>query len=265
MKRVFIGSDFHCGHYVGLTPPEYTGTVPSDAFPSLLKHHTQRKLLWDWFAENVKKSQPFDIALINGDTIDGAGPRSGGTELLTTDRSIQADMAASVIRFINAPVVYMTHGTAYHSGPEEDWETIVAERTDASICDHLNINICGLEISMRHQIGGTASVPSRFTALSNTQIRQLLWSLHDQQPRASLILRSHIHTCKVIGVPGEGWQVWTLPGLQGLGSKYGARAIDGLPIDFGFIVLEVSSATDWTITPHIAPLKMQKAKTVVVE
>lgn len=261
MKRVFIGGDFHCGHVVGLTPPEYIGTVPEEGNRVAYKHYKQRQMLWEWFERELDEAGPYDIALVNGDTIDGTGIRSGGTELLTVDRMAQVEMAASVIRRINAPIVYMTHGTAYHSGKEEDWELLVAREVGAEIGDNFNGRISGLAVNMRHFIGGTGAISSRFTGLNKAQVNQWYWSERKQQPKANLILRSHIHSCRYAGIPGENWAAWSLPALQGLGSKYGARAIDGLPVDFGFLVLDVESQDNWTITPHIMALHYQAGKT----
>lgn len=258
MKRVFIGSDFHCGHTVGLTPTKFQGSEDGRS-----KHFNQRKDLWKWFTSELK-GEKFDLALLNGDLIDGRGDRSGGTEQLTVDREVQAEMAVSVIRTINAPKNYLTYGTGYHVGKEEDWEKHIASEIKANLlCDHLNIIISGLSISMRHQIAGTGSVPSRFTGLSNAQIKQLLWAERGHQPRANLLIRSHVHVCRYVGEPASNWAAWTTPALQGLGSKYGARAIDGLPVDFGYLVLEVKSEKVWGIEAHIAPIEIQKAKTVI--
>ncbi len=96
--------------------------------------------------------------------------------------------------------------------------------------------------------------------MSNAQLKNVLWSLHDQQPLANLIVRSHIHRCYNIGDPALNFQGWVTPGLQGLGGKFGTRKCDTLPIHFGFLVLEVQDERHWTVEAHIAPLKMQKSE-----
>jgi hypothetical protein len=54
--------------------------------------------LWAAFTNMVDKLKPIDILFVNGDEVDGKGKRSGGTELISTDRSVQAEMAAFCIQ-----------------------------------------------------------------------------------------------------------------------------------------------------------------------
>jgi len=96
----FIGSDPHCGHKSGLTTPQHRMIPDKRASRQAKKAYEQRIMLWDWFANQVKKCGPFDVGLWNGDLIDGKGEKSGGTEELTTDRKEQAEWAAEIIKFV---------------------------------------------------------------------------------------------------------------------------------------------------------------------
>lgn len=265
MVKVCVVADLHCGHVVGLTPPDYSAEPPGDAFAHIKKAAKQRKTLWDWFLKEVTKAGPFDALWCNGDSIEGKGLRSGATEVLTADRDIQAEMAAVCLLKIKAKEIYMTHGTPSHVGDDEDWESIVAERVQAKkIESAANYDVLGLQVAMRHHIGNTNAPASRYTAMANAQIKQLLWSLRGQQPAANLIIRSHVHRCVGIVEPGSNFQGWTTPALVGLGSKYGVRRVDGLPVEFGFLVLRINSARDWCVEPHLAPLEMQRASVTAI-
>jgi hypothetical protein len=90
MKRVLIMSDLHCGHRVGLTPPDwqYRPGVRS-------KWRKIQQACWNWYANEIEEAGPFDVVIVNGDAIDGRGERSGGTELLTTDRHEQVEIAGN--------------------------------------------------------------------------------------------------------------------------------------------------------------------------
>ena len=108
-KRVFVASDSHCGHRVGLTPTPYQSRGDS-------KWEKLQFMLWAWFKEEVEKFKPYDIAILNGDLIDGKGYRSGGSELITADRMMQTRIAFDAFRIVEAPKVRIIAGclTAGH-------------------------------------------------------------------------------------------------------------------------------------------------------
>ena len=261
MMRVMICGDLHTGHRVGLTHPKHQPICPEDAPHHLRKQANMRKNLWDWFAERVEHYRPIHRLIVNGDAVDGKGGRSGSTELLTADRDEQAQMAADAINWIGASEVYATYGTPYHVGTEEDWENVVVAKLDnfrkIEAEGHYECN--GLRVVCKHYIGNTASPTSRATALSNAQIKQMLWALRCQQPLANLIVRSHVHRCVSFTDPGMNFAAWTTPALMGLGSKYGSRQCDGLPVDFGFLVVDVQDDAHWGVHAEIMPLSTEAA------
>ena len=95
-KRVVVISDLHCGHVVGLTHPDFNPSYPRGS--ERFKLAVRRRELYKFYTDRMEKLQPIDILIVNGDAIDGKGPRSGSTELLTTDRDEQVEMAAVAIR-----------------------------------------------------------------------------------------------------------------------------------------------------------------------
>jgi hypothetical protein len=260
-KKVLVLADLHCGHWVGLTCPKYQQTPGDDAPALAVKFAKEQRRQWDWFAENIKGVGRVDLLVVNGDAIDGKGTKSGGTEQITADRKVQVDMAAAAISEVKYNRCTMTYGTAYHvSEGGEDWEQILAEKIGAEKIEaegHYDVN--GLQIACKHFLGNSASPISRMTAMVSAQVKQLLWAERGQQPKANLILRSHIHRCYHVGEPGSSFQGWTTPALQGPGSKYGSRSIDGLPVDFGFLLVEVNDANDYCISPFVAPMALAKA------
>ena len=70
--RLLALGDYHCGHRVGLTPPGWDAPETHKAFYSF------RRMAWDWYADTCRKIGPVDLALINGDLVDGPGKKSGG-------------------------------------------------------------------------------------------------------------------------------------------------------------------------------------------
>lgn len=263
---LLVLSDSHCGHRRGLTPPSYQSAVPETAPRERHKDAEWARLSWEWFRGELRRLPRPDLLLFNGDAVEGKGVRSGGTELITADREEQVEMALAVIEEVRAQRVTMTFGTAAHVGEDEDWESILARRYGAEKIEaEAHLDIRGLQICARHHIGGGSAPAGRATQMVNAQIKQLLWTAHEQQPRANLILRAHIHRCYSFGEPGLNFAGWVGPGLQGLGTKYGARRVDGLPVHFGFLAVRVGSATDWGVSAVLAPMAMQAAQVARID
>lgn len=124
MKHIEATGDWHCGHVVGLTPPQWWQHEKS-------LHGKDQRTIWNAW-QSMRKNVPRpDLLIINGDAIDGRGDKSGGTEQITTDREEQCDMAEEIIKIINPKSVRMTYGTGYHTGNHEDWEHVLAKRIGA--------------------------------------------------------------------------------------------------------------------------------------
>lgn len=256
--NIFIGSDLHCGHDVGLTSPEFNWTPPDRASPKEHKDYKFRVAGWEWFAKQIAEAGPFDEAIWNGDIVDGSGEKSGGSE--DQDIPFQVEMAVNIIQFVNAPKNHINRGTPYHTGKTKlTWEDMVCGMVkDCRIGAEGHYNFNGLSVTAKHKIGNSSSPISRYTALSGAIIKQMLWAELGQQPRANLVVRSHIHRCSEISDPAANRAAWVTPALQGLGSVFGEQT-DGLPVNFGFLVLKVRDAQHWGIEAHIAPMDMQKA------
>lgn len=262
-KHCFIGADFHCGHRVGLTPPAWNFAPPDDTDHQHVKQYEQRKVLWQWFDAEVKKCGKFDWALLNGDLIEGKNDRAEGVELLATSRDDQVEMAIAAIKTINAKRYDFIFGTPYHVGMGEDWERRIADAFGGTIQTEGHFNINGLIVSAKHYIGNTVSPVSKFTAAARVSLIQSLWAELAQQPKANLIVRSHIHRCYSVCEPELSRAVWTTPALQGLGSRI-VRKMDGLPVHFGFLEVWIGRPNDWGVKAHVAPLSLQPAQVIVI-
>ena len=129
--RLFAGGDFHDGHFAGLTPPgRHYALDGARGAIGVLQRET-----WGWFDNEINRLKPFDGASLMGDLIDGDGAASGGTELITTDRNEQVEMACKVVETIGAKHNRFVYGTAYHTGKHEDFENQIAQRFGAEISD----------------------------------------------------------------------------------------------------------------------------------
>ena len=255
--RTLLMGDTHCGHNVGLTPPRHW--ADPDANPKLAR--IQREL-WGFFSNTVKRLQPIDRLIFNGDAIDGKGARSGGSEQITTDRTVQCEMAAECINFVKAKKVLMLYGTPYHVGKDEDWEYLVAKQVKnlIKIGGHEWPVINGLVFDVKHKIGSSSIPHGRMTALARAKMWNQIWHAeHEKQPKADVFIRSHVHYH--VECSGDGWRAMTLPALQGYGSNFGARECEGI-VEIGMVKFDVFENGEYTWKPILAKLAQQKAQTL---
>ncbi len=267
MKRVCVIADLHCGHLVGLTPPRWQ-IKPGDRSNRTKreKFAAYEKEAWNWYVRKTSAHGPYDVVLVNGDCIDGAGGKSGGTELITTDREEQCDMAMRCIQRVKGPKtkVVMTYGTGYHTGNDEDFEGLIARDVGAvKIGAHEWVNIEGVVFDMKHHLGSSQIPHGRHTAIARDALWSQLWAERALTPSADVMLRSHVHYHQYCGDLTMSPRLrMTTPALQGMGSKFGARRCSGL-VDFGFLVFEVRRGEfDWKCV--WADLKAGTAKAIKV-
>ena len=235
-KRLVVISDMHCGHAVGLTPPNWQ--YPADPETHRGKIGLMQKTMWDWYAKEIKQLKPIDIIVCNGDAIDGKGDRSGGTEQITTDREQQVEMSAQCIKLAEAKKILLIYGTAYHTGALEDWEQNLFHAVRAEkIGSHEWVDINGFIFDFKHHIGNSSIPHGRFTQLAKDKLWNDEWYLKEKrQPNSDVIVRSHVHEFREVRTTG--WRALTTPALQGYGSKFGARRCSGL-IEIGFVYFDV--------------------------
>lgn len=233
-KRFLTVGDLHCGHRVGLTPPEFDYAVEDD------RYYRVRRELWNAYADAVDAIQPIDIMLVNGDCCDGKGQKSGATELIRTDMNSQVAMAQSCILYAKPKKIVMTYGTGYHVSPGgEDWEKVLADRLTAQLGYEVTIgahewyDINGTVFDCKHKVGSSSVPYGRGTPISKDRFWNLVWAEFDEQPKADVLIRSHTHAAKVDGEPGT-YMAYILPALQGQGSKFGGRVCQGT-VHFGIM------------------------------
>jgi hypothetical protein len=231
MKRAVVLGDFHCGSKVGLTPPDW-------------QQDKLQEKLWDAFAETIDALQPIDILIVNGDLIDGKNPKSGGIDLITTDRIEQIEMAYDVILYTGAEEVAITRGTKYHTGTQENLERVIARKLSAEFGNRLFVDINGLMFDVKHFVGGSTIPHGRFTAIGRDRMWNVLWNVDAEgtQPKADVLVRSHVHYFQYCG--GTNWLGIILPSLQGLGGDYGESIPSGT-VDFGVVWFDIEDKENW--------------------
>ena len=268
-KRVLLCTDLHCGHIVGLTHPTYQTSHCKSHHTKRNKHAKVQRECWLAFERMLDECGKVDAVLFHGDSIDGKGRASGGTETITGSMEEQADMAASVFDFMRLRIfkrntkLIGVHGTPYHEASEgEDWGNIVAERAGFDrFGAHEWVDVDGCIFDIKHKVGGSSIPHGRGGAIKKQNLWNGIWAEYKMQPRAHCLTRGHVHFYDHsdhvrAGVPIH---LATLPALQAMGSKYGARQCDGI-VDFGVVVATVTGGviSDWQ--PIVATINAQTAE-----
>ena len=258
MTDIIVVSDLHSGHYVGITPPEYQIKEVSGR-SKRSKHASIQKETWDWFRRTLKQLDRPAKCFVIGDMIDGDGCRSGGTELITTDRIEQANIATTVLEYIGAKDYNFVYGTGYHTGNEEDYEDIIAKHFGAKIGSHEWIRYKGKTFDLKHHLKGSAIPHGRLTPLSKEVMANEAWHSRGEQPKADCLIRGHVHQFNYLEqrVGSRVVKAFTSPALQAYGSKFGARRCSE-PVDVGFVSINIDK-DGIHVTPHIAHLSCLKA------
>ena len=249
--RLLAMGDFHCGHELGLTPPKH------DPGPRLTpQKHRMRREIWNWFEDNTKELKP-DVIIFNGDAIDGLGQSSNSSELIYTDRNDQVKMATDILLGIGGtPEIYMSYGTAYHTGKGEDWEDIIADNVKAvKIGSEDDIDIRGTVFNYKHHLGRSGAPTGRTAAVLKDTLWNQIWATRGEYPRADVVLRSHVHYHQYAG--DSDTLSLTLPALQGYGTKFGGRRMSGT-VDVGFVVFDIYAKGDYDWKAHIWRARLKK-------
>jgi hypothetical protein len=257
--RIAVISDLHCGHAAGLTPPGWWVPVKS-AYGNLGQHQREA---WNAYKALVKLLSPVDVLVCNGDAIDGKGKRSGGVEQVVSDRHEQVRMAVESIAMWGAGQVFLTRGTPYHVGDEEDFEDVVAREAGGSLHTILDLDCDGVRINARHKIGTSAIPHGRATAVMRSAMWTALAAARDTAPAADIVIRSHAHY--YVAVKDSAGLAIVTPALQAA-TRYGEREMDGTT-DWGMIAIETNQgdyAGDYTCTDHLVRLRTAKRAAVKV-
>lgn len=264
--RMVVLSDIHAGHVVGLTPPDWQGKFVDEDVAKHNKFIKIQKAMWDFFSSEIiklNKEKRINLVISNGDAIDGNGWRSGGCELITTDRLKQVAIAKKVIDFVGAKDTLCISGTPYHTGNEEEFEHVLATQLKCKYENHAFIDINKQVFDIKHHIGSSSVPHGRYTPISREGIWSKLWQHADLIPQnVKYLIRSHVHYFSLIS--DSELTCLTTPGLQGFGSRYGAKLCSGIPT-IGFISFDIAANGQITMQKHFANMAQQKTKTIIFE
>jgi len=235
MRRMVVIADLHCGARFGLVPPVWQSHY-TEGFNAKVSRF--QKEIWQWYSKEMSLIQPVDFLVVNGDAIDGRGEKSGGTELLTTDRNEQANMAIRCIEEVNAKSILIIQGSPYHtSGGGDDFEYSIADKLGATYANREIVGFEGATFDFRHKVGNSSVPYGRMTANRKEATVNTIWQSRGMMDRINFVIRSHVHA---YGLSDDGQTTCiTTPCLQGQ-SKFGSRECT-MVNDLGFLSFDVEN------------------------
>jgi hypothetical protein len=264
--RLLIISDMHCGNIVGLTPPSFQRKFLPKDISKCNKLTKIQKAIWNYYSNEItkiNKEKQIDICISNGDAISGNGYRSGGTEELTTDRIIQADIAQKAIEFVGAKTNLIIAGTPSHVGTEEEYEQVLANNLNCKFENHSWVEINKIIFDLKHHCNSSGVPHGRFTPIAKEALWGKLWGEIDLIPKPiHYLIRSHVHYFSLI--QDDHITALTTPCLQGFGSRYGAKLCSGIPT-IGFLTFDIYPNGQTNMQKHFVNLLEQKAKPIIFE
>ena len=269
-KRIVIIGDMHCGHQAGLTPPgwQYGPPWPENRFyqEKRKKYAHLQQTMWQIVEDIARDLQPTDPNMeldlvLNGDICDGKGRKNAGKELITTEMDEQLEFAVQAVRLFKPSKIYMTVGTPYHTGEEDDWERQLATKVNADeLKDMLWLNVNGRIFNIRHKTSRSVIPHGRATALLRQRLWEVLWADWEERKAASILIRGHVHYHTYAGGPDH--LVMSCPALQ-VYSEYGVRQCEGI-IHAGVVWFDVEEDGSYIWRNKIIKGKMFKSDPILV-
>ena len=119
----------------------------------------------------------------------------------------------------------MTFGSPYHTGTHEDFEYNIASQLDATIEGNLFFKREGITFDVRHKINPSGVYQGRATALLRAMSWDLIREAEGVGPKVDVVVRSHVHYH--IWIECGKKIMFTTPGLQLSGGRYGSRECQG--------------------------------------
>ena len=264
--RMVIISDTHCGHAVGLTPPAYQWQVGKRGVLNRQKAAVVQKESWKFYAKTIDALKPIDIGVLNGDLLEGKGQASGGVELLAPDMNEQVAIAVMAASYMEAKHYVIVHGTPYHTGMNEDFEDHVADKLrvlpgvkSVEADDHTWLDVNGCVFDFKHEVKASSSPTGRWHGLAEDALWNLLWHAQGEQPKADVLIRSHVHY-HVFSGGADNPLALTMPALQAQGTRYGSRRLSGR-VHLGLVYFDINENGSYEWQAVIAKLKSQRAQT----
>jgi len=258
VKRIIALGDMHCGNFGGLSTPEMILGL-RDRKPAT---YDMQMEMYTKYSEMVKKltKVPRNCEIIvvgNGDLVDG---KKNTQELITADMNEQVTMAADLLKMWEADRYFLTYGTPFHTGKEDDWEVGIAKQLGCPIYNRLFLQADKVNFCFRHKVGRGNVPQSKHTAAARAAMWNVLNAARGTEPNAHVLCFSHVHYHSGSFQPG--WLAMTLPALQTT-SSFGAKECDG-SVDWGLVWFDVEGDRILNWQAEIQPIDGARTKPIKI-
>jgi hypothetical protein len=245
--RILVESDPHCGHILGLTPPDWWQK----------KTLSLSKPVWEWRAGELRKIGPVDIHIVLGDLTDGPGIKET-LGLLTTDVEEQAEMAAVGLGIVRAKHRYLCYGTPLHTVSTLSHENLVATALGCEIHETWRLKLGGVRFNFRHVVGRSDVPYGQGTQVAKEIVRDELQALAESYEPADVFGRGHAHYWYRVDTPSKTAFICPtleLPNPDKDGNIY-TRKLRTMYYDVGFVLIEIDKTGEVFIRPRLMPMKL---------
>lgn len=186
MITILDEGDYHCGHRLGLTPPDHMGTKALKA--------TVGKL-WDFRESVLEQIGPVDIHILGGDLTEGPGKKDS-MPVMETDLLNQAEWAeecALRVKLKKGGSRYICYGSDYHVVQSLSIERTIARALGCHIDDTIRLRIKGVRFNFRHFCGRSDIERGQPTQDAREITRELIQETIYGYEAADIYGRHHVH------------------------------------------------------------------------
>ena len=255
MFTILQTNDMHCGHVLGLTPPQYQSDDNRDWLGPL----------WEFYNATLYQIGKVDAHVFLGDAIEGHQEKDPAA-LLKPDINVQTDMAEECIRLVRARKRYIVKGTGYHTDDQCSYEKFVADALNCDCLDELRLEANGCRMHFRHVIGRSDTPYGQGTPAYKEIINEMLAADIEDYDAADVLGRAHTHYATGVwsanGKTGRLKQAYTGAGLQLRGPTQSAftRRLRSWMYHVGMTLIEIESTGEAVVRPIIFPISMYAPK-----
>lgn len=184
MTRVLVLSDLHVFSNVGLCLPE---VYDVDSKLLYVSNAVQKHYFEQW-CNMIRRVGKVDILILNGDLVEGENFKERGLGVVSTNMHTQSVVAATLIKMIDAKVIYVSNGSKYHTGQTSSDQTVCDMVDGIWVGDHHFLTVEGIVIHFRHKSGHSSIPYSRYTSGRREALIQKA-----QGTNVDIYIRSHTH------------------------------------------------------------------------
>jgi hypothetical protein len=262
-KVIGVWSDIHDGSITAVCSPKpRLRELKTTYQPNKL----QQELYGIWEDSIKEFSSKPDLAVINGEPVDGANPKQLGNQSWTTSMVDQADDACVLLKKLGAKKYLFTRGSGYHvqiqGTPIESYVADKMGGVEYSIYKGMqpnnadywaNVEVFGKRFSFTHHLPYAKFFAYRATPLAKEMA--LMGLDKGRSMKYDVIIRSHVHY--YMEVRSAHTKALTTPAWKYPDGHLTRGGLGGIFPDIGCVEIIIESNGKIQIEPHITELRIK--------